>query len=252
MPGSGTPSGSSPGTSAIPAAPAPPSAVDHGMPKVSAEPETGANHRHCVCSAVRCGLHPAPGPGNHAAPCWTHSDLAITRDTAMPGAVGNVAVAGHRQTHGAVLDNIDTLVPGDRIYVQTRDGYYVYIFRNNRGCPSRQDGRPAPGAHTTGSHSHGALPHNDQLQSAFRLRGTDHRLLAAGALAAGVGRSARRDCRPGPARRRGGLSRVRLDLPAPAGPLVASHCHRAGAGRRRAGIDGSVPFSLDGTIHPVH
>jgi sortase A len=52
--------------------------------------------------------------------------------TAMPGAVGNFAVAGHRQTHGAVLDNIHTLVPGDRIYVQTRDGYYVYVFRNNR------------------------------------------------------------------------------------------------------------------------
>lgn len=52
--------------------------------------------------------------------------------TAMPGAVGNFAVAGHRQTHGAVLDNIHTLVPGDKIYVQTRDGYYVYVFRNNR------------------------------------------------------------------------------------------------------------------------
>jgi sortase A len=53
-------------------------------------------------------------------------------NTSMPGAVGNFAVAGHRQTHGAVLDNIHMLVPGDRIYVQTRDGYYVYVFRNNR------------------------------------------------------------------------------------------------------------------------
>jgi sortase A len=60
--------------------------------------------------------------------------------TAMPGAVGNFAVAGHRQTHGAVLDNIHTLVPGDRIYVQTRDGYYVYVFRNNQiVMPSRTD-----------------------------------------------------------------------------------------------------------------
>jgi hypothetical protein len=37
-----------------------------------------------------------------------------------------------RQTHGAVLDNIDALVPGDRIYVQTREGYYVYVFRNSQ------------------------------------------------------------------------------------------------------------------------
>ena len=51
--------------------------------------------------------------------------------TAMPGAAGNFALAGHRQTHGAVLDNIDALVPGDRIYVQTREGYYIYRFRNS-------------------------------------------------------------------------------------------------------------------------
>jgi len=60
--------------------------------------------------------------------------------TAMPGAAGNFAVAGHRQTHGAVLDNIDALVPGDRIYVQTREGYYVYVFRNSQTVlPSRTD-----------------------------------------------------------------------------------------------------------------
>lgn len=52
-------------------------------------------------------------------------------DNAMPGAIGNFAVAGHRQTHGAVLDNIHTLVPGDKIYVQTKVGYYTYVFRNN-------------------------------------------------------------------------------------------------------------------------
>ncbi|WP_427019055.1 class E sortase [Pseudarthrobacter sp. P1] len=60
--------------------------------------------------------------------------------TAMPGAVGNFAVAGHRQTHGAVLDAIHTLVPGDKIYVQTRDGYYTYVFRNNQiVLPTRTD-----------------------------------------------------------------------------------------------------------------
>jgi len=60
--------------------------------------------------------------------------------TAMPGEAGNFAVAGHRQTHGAVLDNIDALVPGDRIYVQTREGYYIYVFRNSQiVLPSRTD-----------------------------------------------------------------------------------------------------------------
>lgn len=58
----------------------------------------------------------------------------------MPGGIGNFAVAGHRQTHGAVLDAIHTLVPGDKIYVQTKDGYYTYVFRNNQiVLPNRGD-----------------------------------------------------------------------------------------------------------------
>jgi sortase A len=61
-------------------------------------------------------------------------------ETGMPGAVGNFAMAGHRQTNGAVLDNIHTLVPGDRIYVQTQDGYYTYVYRNTQiVLPDRVD-----------------------------------------------------------------------------------------------------------------
>lgn len=60
--------------------------------------------------------------------------------TAMPGQVGNFAVAGHRQTHGQVLDAIHTLVPGDNIHVQTKDGYYTYVYRNNQiVLPDRVD-----------------------------------------------------------------------------------------------------------------
>ena len=60
--------------------------------------------------------------------------------TAMPGGVGSFAVAGHRQTHGAVFDNIDTLVSGDKLYVQTENGFYVYVFRNSQVVlPDRTD-----------------------------------------------------------------------------------------------------------------
>lgn len=60
--------------------------------------------------------------------------------TAMPGALGNFVLAGHRQTHGAVLDAIHTLVPGDNIYVQTADGFYTYVFRNQEiVLPDRTD-----------------------------------------------------------------------------------------------------------------
>lgn len=52
-------------------------------------------------------------------------------NTALPGEIGNFAVAGHRQTHGAVFDNIHTLVPGDKIYIQTKDAYFTYVFESS-------------------------------------------------------------------------------------------------------------------------
>lgn len=46
--------------------------------------------------------------------------------TQLPGEYGNLALAGHRQTNGAVLDHIDELQTGDAIYVRTAQGYYTY------------------------------------------------------------------------------------------------------------------------------
>ena len=46
------------------------------------------------------------------------------------GEVGNFAVAGHRTTYGAPLGNIDQLRVGDRLYIETEAGWYVYRFRN--------------------------------------------------------------------------------------------------------------------------
>ena len=46
------------------------------------------------------------------------------------GEVGNFALAGHRTTYGAAFGLIDTLRVGDRIYLETDKGWYVYRFRN--------------------------------------------------------------------------------------------------------------------------
>jgi sortase A len=46
--------------------------------------------------------------------------------TAMPGAVGNFAVAGHRTTYGRPFHDIETLAKGDTIVVETRSSYVVY------------------------------------------------------------------------------------------------------------------------------
>ncbi len=42
--------------------------------------------------------------------------------TAMPGQAGNVAIAGHRTTHGAPFNRLGELAPGDAIYLTTLSG----------------------------------------------------------------------------------------------------------------------------------
>ena len=46
------------------------------------------------------------------------------------GALGNFALAAHRGTFGASFGQIDQLRIGDRIYIETKEGWYVYRFRN--------------------------------------------------------------------------------------------------------------------------
>ena len=126
-----------------PVAPVPDTAAavpDYGLPAVlpaiEAEgrtfgvvyiPRFGETYSRPVTSGVGTAVLDSLGLGHYPS-------------TAMPGEVGNFALAGHRQTHGQVLDAIHTLVPGDRIYVQTKDGYYSYVYRNNQiVLPNRVD-----------------------------------------------------------------------------------------------------------------
>lgn len=46
--------------------------------------------------------------------------------TAMPGQIGNFATAAHRATHGELFRDFDRLKKGDRVVVETKNGWYVY------------------------------------------------------------------------------------------------------------------------------
>lgn len=46
--------------------------------------------------------------------------------TAMPGSIGNFAVAGHRATHGEPFADLDRLATGDEVVVETVDGWLTY------------------------------------------------------------------------------------------------------------------------------
>lgn len=67
--------------------------------------------------------------------------------TAMPGGVGNFAVAGHRVTYGKPFNRIEELVVGDALVVQTEDTWYVYrVAESAVVSPSQVDViAPVPG-----------------------------------------------------------------------------------------------------------
>ncbi|AOT02252.1 class E sortase [Arthrobacter sp. U41] len=127
-PGTNDPSATGTGNPADPAAVPVGTAPAHGEAiGVVYIPRFGENYSRPIIEGTSSDVIDTLGLGRYA-------------DTAMPGAVGNFVVAGHRQTHGAVLDNIHTLVPGDKIYVQTADGFYTYVFRNQEiVLPDRTD-----------------------------------------------------------------------------------------------------------------
>jgi sortase A len=50
--------------------------------------------------------------------------------TAMPGQVGNFAIAAHRHAYGGGFENLHELHVGDHVYIGTKDGWYEYTFRD--------------------------------------------------------------------------------------------------------------------------
>jgi sortase A len=47
--------------------------------------------------------------------------------TALPGQVGNFAVAGHRATHGEPFAHLDLVRVGDSLVVETRASWFTYV-----------------------------------------------------------------------------------------------------------------------------
>jgi sortase A len=58
------------------------------------------------------------GPGHYAA-------------SAMPGQLGNAAIAGHRTTYGAPFGDLDQLARGDTISVRTLSGTWEYVLTDD-------------------------------------------------------------------------------------------------------------------------
>lgn len=105
-------------------------APDPGEPVVMAAP--AANTKFANLIVPRLGVdykRPiAEGVGNSV---LNSSGLGMGHytSTAMPGALGNFALASHRTAYGGAFHNVHQLVVGDSIFVETQDGWYKYVFR---------------------------------------------------------------------------------------------------------------------------
>lgn len=114
------------------AAAALPAAVDFGEPAVlSSEPAEGQSF--AVLYVPRFGQNTqrqiAQGVGTDVLNS-TRLGIGHYADTALPGDVGNFAIAAHRSAYGGGMHLINELQVGDPIYIQTKDGWYTYRFRN--------------------------------------------------------------------------------------------------------------------------
>jgi sortase A len=109
-------------------APTPPIA-SFGDPVVAIAP--GDATKFAVLYVPRFGADYARSisEGVEAARVLDRNGIGHYPGTQMPGQIGNFAVAAHRTTYGAPFKPLATLRVGDKIYVQTPDGYYTYDFR---------------------------------------------------------------------------------------------------------------------------
>ncbi|MCD9595046.1 class E sortase [Streptomyces sp. SID8361] len=60
--------------------------------------------------------------------------------TAQPGQAGNVALAGHRNTHGEPFRQLDEVRPGDTVRIETADARYTYAVERTLPRTSPADG----------------------------------------------------------------------------------------------------------------
>ena len=65
--------------------------------------------------------------------------------TALPGRVGNFAVAGHRVGKGEPFLNLDKLQPGDPVVIETKTAWFVYRVKGQQHGLEKPDSDGIPG-----------------------------------------------------------------------------------------------------------
>jgi sortase A len=112
------------------APPAPPKAVGPGTPVVAVAP--GNAQKFGILYVPRFGptWERPIAEGVGVADVLDKIGVGHYPGSAMPGAVGNFAIAAHRHAYGGGFENLHLLHVGDHVYIGTKDGWYEYTFRD--------------------------------------------------------------------------------------------------------------------------
>ncbi|WP_298805026.1 class E sortase [uncultured Pseudokineococcus sp.] len=105
--------------------PAPPVAAASAVPPALADPAPGAPF--ALVHVPRFGPDWDPRPVVEGTSVDDlQAGVGHYPGTALPGEVGNVALAGHRNTYGRPFHEIAELRPGDPVVLETAEGWFVY------------------------------------------------------------------------------------------------------------------------------
>jgi len=112
-----------------PAEPAPPG--EKAEPVLTPKPEDGVHFSTIMIPSLGADYRKivAEGVGHNV---LNNPQLGIGHypTTQLPGELGNIVLASHRTAYGGAFHNIHELKVGDSVYVETKAGWYKYIYRN--------------------------------------------------------------------------------------------------------------------------
>ncbi|MFD9573829.1 class E sortase [Streptomyces sp. NPDC059982] len=135
--------GAGPGSSAAPAA-------KPAKPRPQPQPSPAREEAYAVLRVPRLGLTVPVAQGVDKRAVLDKGYAGHYPGTAQPGAAGNFALAGHRNTHGEPFRYINRLRAGDRLLVDVRGRRYTYVVGKVLSETTERDtGVIAPVPHST-------------------------------------------------------------------------------------------------------
>lgn len=148
------------------------------------EPERPAEV-YAVLDIPRLGLRAPVAEGVGRADVLDKGYVGHYPGTAQPGRPGNLALAGHRTTHGEPFRHLDRLVPGDEVRVETGDAVHTYVVDRTLPQTAPGDGgvlRPVPRSDVRPSYGYAERGHYLTLTTCTPAYTSTYRLVVWGKL----------------------------------------------------------------------